>query len=111
MARPKKTQPDSRSERLNLRLLPDERAMIEARALALGLSPTDYARRRALGGKAATVPARRADPALVLAINRAGVNLNQITRVLNSGGMPVPGDLSETLARLNRLLDRIQGVE
>ena len=111
MARPKKQQPDTRSERLNLRLLPDERAIIRARAAASGLSPTDYARRRVLGGKLAVVAPRRADPALVLAVNRAGVNLNQIARALNSGLGHNPHELSETLARLNRLLDRLQDVE
>ncbi|ABB76095.1 mobilisation protein (MobC) [Nitrosospira multiformis ATCC 25196] len=110
MARPRKQQPESRSERLNLRLLPDERATIEARAAASGLTPTDYARRRALGGKLAAAP-RRADPALVLAVNRAGVNLNQIARALNSGLGHSPHELSETLARLNQLLDRLQDVE
>jgi hypothetical protein len=111
MARPKKQQPESRSERLNLRLLPDERASIEARAAALGLSPTAYARRRILGGKLATVAARKADPALVLAVNRAGVNLNQITRALNSDMGHVPRELSNALQRLNRLLDRLQDTE
>jgi len=111
MARPKKQQPDTRSERLNLRLLPDERATIEARAAASGLTPTDYARRRALGGKLAVVAPRRADPALVLAVNRAGVNLNQIARALNSGLGHSPHELSETLTRLNQLLDRLQDVE
>lgn len=111
MARPKKQQLDSRTERLNLRLLPDERAGIEARASALGLSPTDYARRRILGAKLSTGTVRRADPALVLAVNRAGVNLNQIARALNSGLGHVPHDLSNALEKINRLLDLLQEVE
>ena len=109
MARPKKLQEDARTERLNLRLLPDERAEVDVRAAAVGLSPSDYARRLVIGGSVVHMrTAPKADPALVLAINRAGVNLNQIARTLNGGVGHIPGDLAETLARINGLLDRLQ---
>lgn len=108
VARPKKRHEDARTERLNLRLLPDERAEIEVRAAAVGLTPTDYVRRAVLSGRLASIVTRKADPSLVLAINRAGVNLNQIARTLNSGVDHIPGDLAETLERINRLLDRLQ---
>lgn len=108
VARPKKQQQEARSERLNLRLQPDERADIEARAVALGITPSDYARRLVIGGRLASVVAKKADPSLVLAINRAGVNLNQIARTMNSGAGHVPLDLADTLERINRLLDRLQ---
>lgn len=108
MARPRKPQSDSRSERLNLRLLPDERAAIEARAAALGLPPSVYARNRALGGKRVTAARRVADPSMVMAINRVGVNLNQMVRAINSGAGYAPAVLTETLERINSLLDRLQ---
>lgn len=111
VARPKKQMQDARSERLNLRLQPDERAEVETRAVALGLTPSDYARRLVIGGRLASVVAAKADPSLVLAINRAGVNLNQIARTMNSGAGHIPLDLADTLARINSLLDRLQGDE
>lgn len=115
MARPKKEQHEARTERLNLRLLPDERVEIETRAAMLGIAPSDYARRRAIGSRVAVHTARRADPALVLAINRIGVNLNQIARSINAEGGRFAGykfqDLVETLERINALLDQLQESE
>lgn len=108
MGRPKKQLADARTERLNLRLLPDERIDLDARAAAVGLSPSDYARRLVLGGKIVTAISAKADPVLVLAINRAGVNLNQIARTMNAGAGHVPLDLADTLLRLNELLDKLQ---
>lgn len=108
VARPKKQMQDARTERLNLRLQPDERAEVETRAVALGLTPSDYARRLIIGGRLANVVTVKADPSLVLAINRAGVNLNQIARTMNSGAGHIPLDLADTLERINRLLDRLQ---
>ncbi len=111
MARPKKLTEDTRTERLNLRLLPDERAEIEIGAAAVGISPSDYARRLIIGGRIKRAPVAKADPTLVLAINRAGVNLNQIARTMNSGAGHVPRDLADTLVRINRLLDKLQDDE
>lgn len=110
MARPKKEEQDTRTERLNLRLTPDERAEVDAKAAAVGVSPTDYARRLALGGRLARITRSVSDPVLVLALNRLGVNLNQIARSLNNSGGVSPAELSATLARLNALLDQLQEV-
>lgn len=48
MGRPKQTEPSNRTERVNLRLTPAERKMIEDRANAKGLKFTTYARERVL---------------------------------------------------------------
>ena len=112
MGRPKMLEQDARTVRLNLRLLPDERAELEERALTAGLSPTEYARRLALGGRVVLAAWQKADPALVLALNRIGVNLNQIAHAVNAEGGRFAGyqyrDLADTLARINALLDRVQ---
>jgi hypothetical protein len=44
---------------------------------------------------------------MVLAINRVGVNLNQMVRAINSGAGYAPAALTETLERINSLLDRL----
>lgn len=108
MARPRKEQTEARTERLNLRLTLAERATIEAKAAAAGVPPTDYARRVALGCRLAIVSATAADPDLILALNRVGVNLNQIARALNGHSGFSPAELSQTLGRLNQLLDYLQ---
>lgn len=123
MARPKKDKTEARTVRLNLRLMPDERAEIEAKAAAAGLSPTEFARLAALGGRIEAVLPRSSPPssggassgapdnvAHVVALNRVGVNLNQIARNLNSGLGLVPAELDACLARVNGLLDEWQGV-
>lgn len=108
MARPRKEHIEARSERLNLRLTQGERATLEANAAAARVPPTDYARRLALGGQVTIVQTKAADPQLVLALNRVGVNLNQIARAINAHTGFSPADLSCTLARLNQLLDDLQ---
>ena len=51
MARPKKERADARGLVFGVRLTPDERATIEARAAALGVTVTEYARAAVLGGR------------------------------------------------------------
>lgn len=123
MARPKKERADARGLVFGVRLTPDERATLEARAAALGITVTEYARAALLGGRVevANPPASGGDPsgapeappagvAHIVALNRVGVNLNQIARALNSGLGIVPAELSDSLTRVNTLLDDWQGV-
>lgn len=111
MARPKKQQHESRTERLNLRFAPAELVQIEEQARLAGLSVTAYGRSVVLSPPTRALPAALGplqDPALVIAMNRIGVNLNQIARGLNSGGALPPVYLIETLVRINALLDQVQ---
>ena len=116
MARPKKQPTDQRCERVTLRLRVDERVALTARAAAAGLTLSEFARVSALqacpldpGSDAplAAAPVPPVDPQLVLAINRVGVNLNQIARALNNNGGFDPLDLSDVLARLNGYFDQV----
>ena len=120
MARPRKEKDSVREVRLNLRLTPDERAALEAKASAALLSPSEFARLAALGaridaaGTAGESLAPRASTPdgieHVVALNRIGVNLNQIARTLNAGRGLVHAELDNCLARVNQLLDDWQGV-
>lgn len=85
-----------------LRLLPDERARIEAAADDAGLTMGSYIRSRALD--APTTQARRrpsvevlAVARLLCAINRMGGNLHQIARYRNFGGSPVDAEIHAAL--------------
>jgi len=116
MARPKKQPTDQRRERVTLRLRVDERVALSARAVAAGLTLSEFARVSALQAcnldvapttfNAAAAP-QTVDPQLVLALNRVGVNLNQIARALNNNGGFDPVDLSDALSRLNSYLDQV----
>ena len=120
MARPRKEKASVREVRLNLRFTPDERAALEAKASAALLSPSEFARQAALGARIeASGPAReplaphaRTPDGVehVVALNRIGVNLNQIARTLNAGLGMVPVELQSCLLRVNELLDEWQGV-
>lgn len=108
MGRPRKEQHEARDVRLNLRLLADEYVQIEERASLFGITPTEYARRLATGGHVPVRTVERADAALVVALNRIGVNLNQIARTMNSDPGHVSLDLAETLERITKLVDRLK---
>ena len=104
MARPIAEKADRRDERLNLRLTSADRIAIEANAAFVGLTPSEYARRRALDHR---MPVSRADrqfkdrmQALLL---KAGNNLNQIARHANAG-RGLPADLADAIAHLEAVL-------
>jgi len=91
MARPEKQPHERRTSRFNLRFTEAENAYVREQALAAGLDPTEYLRRRALGYQ---VPAAegRADARLLSELNRLGVELraignlvNQLARAMHTG--------------------------
>jgi hypothetical protein len=122
MARPKKQQQEARTVRFNLRFSPGEWSEVEPKAATAGLMPAEFCRLAVLGQPtpAATSPALSpgvapasaapAGVAHIVALNRVGVNLNQIARALNAGMGVVPTELEDTLSRVNQLLDQWQGV-
>jgi hypothetical protein len=85
----------------SLRLTPDERADLDARAKAAGLSVGGYFRAAVLG---APPPNRRraADAPelarLMGAIGRIGSNINQLAHVANAGSWPDSRALDEAVA-------------
>jgi len=110
MARPKKAPEDRRNDQINPRLTAWERAEIEQTAAALGLSPSEFMRRRALGYRLpATVAAQRQIAVLATALLRIGVNLNQLTHRANAGREPPEDYLRDLAARISALLDQIYG--
>lgn len=87
-----------------VRLLPDERATVEEKARAVGLSLAGFLRACGIGTPG---PRARRSPTVnaealgraTAALNKVGSNLNQIAHVLNSGGaMGMARDYEKTLA-------------
>lgn len=105
MVRPKKSEDDKRSFQMNLRFSLEEIVALEERAKSCGVSVTAYARRVILG-----VPIsfqEKADPALVVALNKIGVNLNQMTHAFNREAIIPSSALEKTLEQVNKTLDRL----
>lgn len=109
MARPRKDPVECRSSRLTLYLTTAELADLEAKARAADLQVAVYARGALLKGQ---VIVRRGpgDDRLVAALIRIGVNLNQLTRHVNSQrkvGAGAADRLTILLSRIDDLTDRI----
>ena len=112
MARPKKAPEERRDDQINPRLTTAERAEIERNAHLLGITPTEFVRRRALGYRLpASAAAQHHTASLGSAFNRLGVNMNQIAHRLNAGADPseVEASLRALIARVNAELDGIYG--
>ena len=106
--RPEKTEKESRSAHVQFRVTAEERAQIEAAALAAGASVSDYARAFVLTARPPRQKRGQVSAAALSELNRAGVNLNQIARTLNRGGR-APADLGETLAAIRTAVDKLAG--
>ena len=104
--RPRMAENEQRGERLPpVRVTAAELAFVQEQAARAGLSLSEYCRRLVLRRK---VSPRRseADEALLLELNRIGVNLNQIAHRLNAGGK-IPPLLSEALAEVRAVVARV----
>lgn len=80
MARPEKQDGEKRSETARFRLTLAEREWLRAQARQANLSETEFMRRRVLGQPVRAASEAAADPALVMALNRVGVNVNQLAK-------------------------------
>ena len=110
MARPRKQPAEQRGTRLTTRVTQAELAHVERQASAVGLTAAEFLRRLALG---ATVAPRRprSDDALLVELNRLGVNINQLARAANSGMPPASADLRAALAQLRGTLEALHRCE
>ncbi|WP_262300147.1 plasmid mobilization protein [Microvirga sesbaniae] len=77
-----------RTGKISFTPTPDERAAIESRADAAGLSVADFVRLAALGRPLTVHQHRELSPADRYALQRIGVNLNQIAKHMNAGRSP-----------------------
>lgn len=106
MARPKKQPDEARTEWLPpMRVTTAERLHAEALAADLGLSLSDYGRRRILGYRIVSRPSPVADRALY-ELNRVGVNLAQIVKRLNATG-DMALDAAEVLAEVRAAVEKV----
>jgi hypothetical protein len=109
MGRPRKAPEERRGNGPNPRFTTAEKVEIADHAATLGVSPSDFIRRRTLGYRLpVTLALQRHVAALAVALLRIGVNLNQIAHHMNAG-RGAPPDLSALIARIEAILDDIYG--
>ena len=108
IARPKTPDPLKKSEAVRVRLTVEERVSLIGKAEQAGLSVSEYLRRTALG---LTIKAPAIQSGLPFEtrneLQRIGVNLNQMAKVMNSGGQVPPASLDEVMHKLDVLFDHI----
>lgn len=106
MGRPTLAPEERRDDRLpNLRVTAAERAYVEEQAANAGLPLAEFCRRAILSKRIAP-RLTSADERLLVEVNKAGVNLNQIARAVN-GGRGLPPDFSEVLAEVDAALKKV----
>ncbi|GAB2966089.1 MobC family plasmid mobilization relaxosome protein [Streptomyces heilongjiangensis] len=106
---------EPRPHRMNLRLGDDEKAAIEAAATLARKTPSSYAADTAVAvamGTLTPIPTTYQEELreLVdarLALTRIGTNLNQIARVMNSGGDVTQEQVDAVLARVGEAVRRV----
>jgi hypothetical protein len=84
------------------RFTPEEWQTVQERAAAVGLSPARFLRSVALGAPLG----RRINSEAVLALNRVGVNLNNLVRLATRTAQPFVE--AEVAALLDQLRDRLR---
>ena len=96
-----------RTELLRVRLSPEERRLILARAEECGKPPSTYLRHVALGCVPRARP-RRLEQEAVRQLGRIGSNLTQLARVANvSGRVEESGRLDDAIEELHRTIRRL----
>ena len=93
---------------MRVRLTVEERVSVMGKADKAGLSVSEYLRRAALG-QTIKAPAQQSglDFETRNELRRVGVNLNQMAKVMNSGGQVPPASLDEAMTKLDDLFKRI----
>ena len=99
MARPRKAESVKKTYRLIIRLNADERKTVETAAKSKGLKGYAYGRLKLLDSKAQKTIIAAIDHAVYLELKKIGVNLNQLTRIANSGRLPA--GIRELLIKLS----------
>lgn len=108
MPRPRKATVEQRTSRLNLRLTDGEMAQLSAAAAQAGMTPSAYARHRALNAR----PPQAAPPIInrdaFVELVRVGTNVNQIAHRLNAdwGGVRLPS-IDAVARQVDDILQRL----
>ena len=106
MARPRLKDWQRRTRTIGVRVTEAEAEALAEKALAARLSVGAYLRRRGLRRRVPDVQERRLAAEDRRELNRLGVNLNQITRLMHSGRVVSP-QLRATVERVAQLVETL----
>ena len=107
MARPRLVEEQRRSRTVGVRLTAGEAEALGEQARAARLSLGAYVRRRALGQWVRVVEERRLGAGELRELNRIGVNLNQVARLLNSGAAAAPPGTRAAVERVGEIVGKL----
>lgn len=103
MGRPKKELNDLKLIQVNVRMSAEEYLKVSSNAETLGVSVADYVRKL---GSGKPLPKKKVNPMdreLFVHLSRIGNNINQLTKIYNSG-IRDPFNVKEQLLEINGLL-------
>ena len=103
MGRPKKELSSLKIIQINVRITADEYCRVSTNAETIGLSITQYIRRISTGKSLPKKKVSPLDRKLFVELSRMGNNLNQLTKVTNSG-IRDPFNIGKQLTELKELL-------
>ena len=106
MARPRLNPAERRTRQINVRVTEAEAAALAEQAGRARLTVAAYLRRRGLRRPVRAAPERRLAAEDRRELNRIGVNLNQMTRLMHSGRAVHPG-LREAVERVAALVETV----
>ena len=104
LARPRLGAEERRTRTIGVRVTEAQAAELAELAQAARLSVAALMRRRALGQPVRIAAARRLGADEFRELNRIGVNLNQMARVLNSGAARAPAETRAAVERVGELV-------
>lgn len=107
MGRPKKKLSSLKAIQVNVRMTADEYGRLSTNAEIIGLSITEYIRRKSTGQSLPNKKVSPLDRKLFVELSRVGNNLNQLTKVSNSG-IRDPFGISEQLAEVKTVLQHLK---
>ena len=103
MGRPKKELSSLKIVQVNVRMSVEEYLKVSSNAETLGISVADYVRKI---GSGKSLPTKKVNPRnreLFVHLSRIGNNINQLTKIYNSG-IRDPFNIKEQLSEINGLL-------
>ena len=107
MARPKKDISKQKTEVIAFRISQSEYLIVTNNAETIGLSIAEYIRRKIIGKSLPKKKVSPLDRKLFVELSRVGNNLNQLTRVSNSG-IRDPFRIREQLMELKEILQYLK---
>ena len=107
IARPQLSPAEKRSEILQIRVSPIERAKIEAKADQANMVMSEYLRGVALKPKLKIIQSQKLDFASTNELRRVGVLLNQIAKAMNAKQEALPSSLVDATEKLDAIFSVI----